>query len=288
MNYTTKRMDVRGLQYHVHQWGDSSNPALFMLHGWMDCGATYKFIAPKLVDKFHIVAPDLRGFGDTEHLANGYYFPEYFADLNVILDHYSPQTPVNLVGHSMGGQIALMYAGIQPQRVAKLLSLEAIGLPASEPSQAPHKYREWMTQILSDEPAKVYPHADSLKHSIYKGNPSLSVEMIEQLAILWGKPVGDDGAVMLKHDHAHRYTNPVRYSYQDAVEVWKEITARVGLVMAKESWMYRQFGEMGRIDEAKQILKIAEHDYFVVEDSHHMLHLEQPEATAECVLRFFS
>lgn len=288
MTLTTKKLDVRGLQYHIQEWGDSANPTLFMLHGWMDCGASFKFIAPLLTDRFHIVAPDLRGFGETEHVHNGYYFPDYFADLEVIVNHFSPQSPVNLVGHSMGGQIALMYAGIRPQRVSQLLSLESIGLPPSDSTDAPDKYRDWMNQTLSDEPSKVYPNIDFLKHSIHKGNPSLPAAMIDELAELWGRPVGDEGAVMLKHDHAHRYTNPVRYQHEDVLEVWKQINAKVGLVMAADSHMFQRFAIPERLDELKRILRISEQDYFVVEDSNHMLHLEQPEQTASCVLKFFS
>ena len=166
----SKKLDVRGLQYHVQEWGEPGSPLLVMLHGWMDCGATYKYMMPYLAEHFHVVAPDLRGFGETEHVAGGYWFPDYFADLEVLLDHYAPQGSVDLVGHSMGGNIALMYAGIRPERVKRVLSLEGIGMMPSDPGEAVGKYRQWMQQILSNAPSKVYPHAGMLKHSIYKGN----------------------------------------------------------------------------------------------------------------------
>jgi len=281
------KLNVRGLEYHVQEWGDSSKPSIFLLHGWMDCGATYKFAAQYLENDFHLIAPDLRGFGDTEH-AQGYWFPDYFADLEVLLDHYSPMSPVNLVGHSMGGNIALMYAGIRPERISRILSLEALGLPPTEASEAPNKYRKWMREILSGEPAKVYPNLSALQYSVHKGNPSLSPEMVEELAQLWGKPAGDDGTMMLKHDHAHRYGNPVRYSLEDTFECWKEITARVGIVMADASSFYQRFAQFGRLEEACDILRVHQQDNFIVQDAGHMLHIEQPEATAECIRTFFS
>ena len=279
---------MRGLQYHVQEWGEPELPTLFMLHGWMDCGATYKYMAPWLQDHFHIIAPDLRGFGETDHDPNGYWFPDYFADLEVLLQHYSPDSKVNLLGHSMGGNIALMYAGIRPERVARVLSLEGLGLPPSEPGAATGKYRQWMQQVLSDEPSKVYPNANLLKHSIYKGNPSLPDEIIEDLAELWGRPVGDGGAVMLKHDHKHRYANPVRYVYEDVQEIWKATEAKAGLVMAADSPHYEMFNASGRIDQARAALRVAADNYYMVKNSNHMLHLEQPEATAKCILHFFS
>ena len=288
MDFKTHKIEVRGLQYNIQEWGDSSKPSLFLLHGWMDCGASFQFMAPMLVDHFHLIAPDFRGFGESEHAAGGYYFPDYFADLDVIIERFSPQAPANLVGHSMGGQIALMYAGIRPNRVANLLSLEAIGLSETESDHAPKKYRQWMTQILSNEPSKIYPDSNSLKRSINAGNPTLSTEMVEQLAELWGRPVGGDGAMMLKQDHAHRYANPVRYNFEDTVEVWKQISARVGLVMAADSYFHSQYTESGRLNFARDLLSIKEADYFLIEECNHMLHLEKPEQTAYSILQFFT
>ena len=189
----SQKLDIRGLQTHVQEWGELGLPKLFMLHGWMDCGATYKYMMPFLSQHFHVIAPDLRGFGESQHDPNGYWFPDYIADLEVLLDHYSPTGKVNLAGHSMGGNIVLMYAGIRPDRVARVLSLEGLGLPPSQPSDAVGKYQQWMREILSDEPSKIYPNANMLKHSIYKGNPTLPDHIIEELADLWGSPVGDDG-----------------------------------------------------------------------------------------------
>ncbi|NND82851.1 MAG: alpha/beta hydrolase [Gammaproteobacteria bacterium] len=285
---SSQKLDVRGLQYHIQEWGDPSKPLLVLLHGWMDCGATYKYVAPDLVENFFLVAPDLRGFGETEHVPGGYYFPDYFADLEVILNHYSPNAPVNLVGHSMGGNIALMYAGIRPERIARVMSLESLGLMPTEPKDAVEKYRRWLREIVSAEPAKVYPHAGFLMQSIHKGNPSLPDAVIEELAELWGRPVGDDGAWMLKHDHAHRYANPVRYMHEDVEEIWQQISARVGLVMAEHSMQYRGYTEAGRLSRARELLRISDDDYYLIENCNHMLHLEQPAQTAAAIKQFFS
>ncbi|GAA6140079.1 alpha/beta hydrolase [Arenicella sp. 4NH20-0111] len=278
---------VRGLRTHIQEWGDPSNPTIFMLHGWMDCGATYQYMAKYLEQDFHLVAPDLRGFGETEH-APGYWFPDYLADLEVILDHYAPNESVQLVGHSMGGNIVTMYAGLRPERVGKVLILEALGLAPTEPSEAPEKYRRWMNEILSEEPSKVYPTAQMLRMSIYAGNPTLPSDKIDDLVTMWGRPFGDYGALQLKADHKHRYANPVRYNFDDVLEIWKQVQAKVGLVMADKSWMFRRFGKSGRIEQAKDVLRIADENYWVVNEAAHMLHIEQPEQTADTVKAFFS
>lgn len=278
---------VRGLRTCIQEWGDPAKPTIVLLHGWMDCGASFDYMANYLGDEFHLVAPDLRGFGDTEH-APSYWFPDYFADLDVILDKYSPAQPCNLVGHSMGGNIVTMYAGIQPQRVDKVLILEALGMPPTEPNEAPGRYRRWLREIVTDEPSKVYPNVEVFKMSIRKGNPSLSEDVVDDLVQLWGKPHGKNGAMQLKHDHKHRYANPVRYNFDDVLAVWEQVSARVGLVMAEQSWMYQRFSESGRIEQAKDVLNIVEQDYSLVRDSAHMLHIEQPEQTAKCVRQFFA
>ena len=282
-----KTLNIRGLNYHIQEWGKPEKALIVLLHGWMDCGATFKFMADYLTQDYYLVAPDWRGFGNTEH-APGYWFPDYFADLEVILDHYSPHAPANLVGHSMGGNIALMYAGIHPHRVSKVLSLEALGMAPTISQEAPEKYRRWMREITSQEPSKVYPNFDTLCYSVHKGNPDLEPEVVIELAYLWGEAYGDAGAYRLKHDHAHRYANPVRYNFDDVLAVWKEVTAKVGLVMATRSNFYQRFTQLGRMDEASKVLRINETDYYEVPDCGHMLHIEQPKSTAECILKFFA
>ena len=282
----TKTLNIRGLNYHIQEWGDSSKPLLILLHGWMDCGATYRYVAEHLSEDYFLVAPDLRGFGETDH-ASSYWFPDYFADLDKLLDHYSPHHAANIVGHSMGGNIALMYAGIQAHRVNKVMSLEALGMAPTAPKEAPEKYRRWMREITSEEPTKIYPSFDALCFSVHKGNPQLQPDTIVELAHMWGEPVGDEGAYKLKHDHAHRYANPVRYNFDDVLECWRQITAKVGLVMATESTFYKRFAQFGRLDESKLELNVADSDYFEVSGCGHMLHIEKPQVTAEAILSFF-
>lgn len=282
----TTKLAVRGLDYHIQEWGDPNNPSLFLLHGWMDCGASFKFVAECLQDDFHVVAPDLRGFGNTQH-ANGYWFPDYFADLEVILNHYAPARPVNLLGHSMGGNIVLHYAGIQPERVRKVMSLESLGAVDTKPEDAVDRYRRWLREIGSDEPSRIYPNEMMFRNSLRKGNPALNEDMITELVELWGERIDDSGAMRLKHDHAHRYTNPVRYNFSDTLAIWREIRARVGIVMAQQSRMYHHFQSIGRIAQARELLAVADADYTVIEESAHMLHLEQPQATAQAIRAFF-
>ena len=152
---------LRGLDYHVQIWPGAASatlPPLVLLHGWMDVAASYQFMVDAFSQAFAagrtIVAPDWRGFGLTRHqfaasAPDHYVFADYLADLDFLLDHFEPGQAVDLVGHSMGGNIAMLYAGVRPERIRKLVNLEGFGMPASRPSQAPGRYAKWMDELKS-------------------------------------------------------------------------------------------------------------------------------------------
>ena len=108
---TSLFIDIRGLRYHIRSWGDNDAPKLFMLHGWMDVSASFQFTVDALKGDWHVLAPDWRGFGLTDWAPADYWFPDYVADLDVLLNLLSHDEPATIVGHSMGGNIAGLYAG---------------------------------------------------------------------------------------------------------------------------------------------------------------------------------
>ena len=142
---------LRTIPYHVRQWGTPrpGQPPLVLVHGWMDVAASYQFVVDAFAEDRHILAPDWRGFGlSGSGGVDSFWIPDYLADLDFLLDHYAPGQAVDLVGHSMGGHIAMLYAGIRPARIHRLVNLEGFGMPATRPSQAPGRYAEWMDLSL--------------------------------------------------------------------------------------------------------------------------------------------
>ena len=101
---------VRGLRMHLTRWPGADPQPIVLLHGFMDTGDTFQFLVDELPASRTFVAPDWRGFGRSGWPVDGYWFPDYFGDLDALLDVLSPGAPVALVGHSMGGNIAMMYA----------------------------------------------------------------------------------------------------------------------------------------------------------------------------------
>ena len=132
-------MPIRNLQYHVQIWGEPApgRIPLVMVHGWMDVAASYQFVVDAFSQDHYVIAPDWRGYGKTPAGgADNFWFPDYLADLDFLLDHYAPDGQVNLVGHSMGGNVVMLYGGVRPERIRRLVNLEGFGMPAT-PAQAP-------------------------------------------------------------------------------------------------------------------------------------------------------
>ena len=149
-------LPVRGLRYHIREWGEPGAPILFLFHGWMDVSASFQFLVDALRERWHIVAPDWRGYGQSARPTDApgvesYWFADYVADLEAIIDHYQPEGQVTLVGHSLGANVVCLYAGIRPERVRRVVDLEGFGMSASKASQAPRRYARWLDE-LKDKP----------------------------------------------------------------------------------------------------------------------------------------
>lgn len=278
-------LKINGFDYHIRHWGDQNKPALFLLHGWLDCGLTFQFLAELLEDQYHLIAPDWRGFGDSSHSLEGYWFPNYFADLDALLEHYSKDKPADIFGHSMGGIVSLGYAGIRPQRINRLLAVEALGLRESKPEQARERYVKWLDQLRDDQSVKTYENLDMIMKRIRTDNPRITPERAEFVAKAWTRFLPEKNAYALRADMKHRRVNPTLYRHAEYRTLWQNITAPVYMVYADESWIYKDYIESGRLQDAEDNIKIEQS--FVIEQSGHMIHYDQPERLAEIVKQVF-
>jgi pimeloyl-ACP methyl ester carboxylesterase len=167
--------EIRRLRYHVRHWPGDPARRIVLLHGWMDVSASFQFLVDALAGNWDVYAPDWRGYGLTDwgH-SDCYWFPDYIADLEALLEAFHADAAVNLVGHSLGGNVAALYAGIRPERVARLVNLEGFGLAATTPDQAPGRYRRWLDELHAPPSLKPYADFDALADRLQKGNPRLS------------------------------------------------------------------------------------------------------------------
>ncbi len=280
-------------------------PPMVLLHGWMDVAASYQFMVDAFSSAFaqgrRIIAPDWRGFGQTlprqgdaslAPSARNYWMPDYLADLDFLLDHYVQGQPVDLVGHSMGGNIAMTYAGVRPERIRKLVNLEGFGLPVSQPDEAPQRYAKWMDELKSlqrgELDLKGYDEAGGVARRLMKTNPRLSPDKAAWLASHWSRPDAD-GKWRILGDAAHKVTSANLYQVEETLAIYRSISAPLLAVEASDDslalwWKARyslaQYHE--RLTQVKNA-RIA-----VIENAGHMVHHDQPEHLASLIEDFLN
>ena len=269
---------IRDLKYRMHSWGDPNGLPVFLLHGWTDVGMSFQFVADYMDEGWYLLAPDWRGFGDTQWQSGGYWFPDYLADLDALIDHYSPLHPVRLIGHSMGGNVAWLYAGIRPQRVTHAVSLDVYGLPESSPDKAPAHYAMWLDQLKKKQTFSGYTDIDGVIERILKLAPQMDADKASFLARHWCDE-DSKGTFQLKHDPAHKRLNPILYRRSEARSCWREISAKVLLVLASEPLFYQRYEKEGYQSELNE--DIRQFRQALIKNTGHMMHLEQPAQLAD-------
>ena len=279
------RHHVRGVDYRVCEWGDPDRAPVFFLHGWGDVASTFQFVADELDEEIRIVAPDWRGFGKSGQSGPAYWFPDYLADLDALLDIYSPHAPVVLVGHSMGANVAGLYAGALPDRVAAFVNIEGFGLAPTDPSSAPENYRRWIERGRVGERFSTYASYADLAARLTGRNPRLTDARALFVAEQWAS-VDQDGVVRLRADAAHKLPNAVLYRRDEAEACWQAVTARVLLVTGKETDFKPAVKSWLDPDLTRHPFHGAPTE--VVPNAGHMVHFDAPEALAAILGRFLA
>jgi len=292
---------IRGLSYHVHSWGDAAlatpeRVPLVLLHGWMDVGASFQFLVDALAEaegfERHVIAPDWRGFGLTEAPgADTYWFPDYLGDLDALLDALLPATrypAIDLLGHSMGGNVVMSYAGLRPQRIRRLVNLEGFGLPATKPQHAPKRLVQWLDDLKTPQSLREYDSLDEVAARLLKNNPLLTPDKAAWLAPHWARRTAD-GRWHILGDPAHKRVNPVLYRVDEVLETWKLITAPLlwaeGDLTDTSKWWGHRYSKdefYTRLAAVPKVRKV------VLSPCGHMLHHDQPQALAAHLRAFLA
>ena len=261
------------------RWGDSSLPPLLALHGWLDNAATFDALAPLLSRRWQVVALDLRGHGCSSHIAAGawYHYVDYFDDIRATIDHCGwPR--VDLLGHSLGGTLASLFAALYPERVGELLLIEALGPLTRTLDDALPQLRRALDQhaaFAARRPLRVFPTLDEAVAARMLAN-DLS-EAAARAIVTRGVDKVDGGHVW-SSDPRLTLVSPQRYTEDEVLAMLGAVRARTTLVLADPATSYLPSAMMdaraGRVDDIR-VVRLP---------GHHHLHLENAAAVADVLL----
>ncbi len=286
---------IRNLSYHVRVWGEPAPDKipLVLLHGWMDVAASYQFVVDALSPAHYVIAPDWRGFGQTSTSgADNFWFPDYLADLEFLLDHYAPAAQVNLVGHSMGGNVAMLYAGVRPERIRRLVNLEGFGMPATTPDQAAGRYVKWIDELKKlqrgEMALKDYDSVAGVARRLMRTNPRLGADKANWLAQHWAQQNAQGKWAILGHA-AHKVSSAQLYRLDETLEIYRRISMPVLAVEAADDSLSLWWkGEFTLAQHHQRLKMVPQVEMARVENAGHMLHHDQPEVLAGLIERFIA
>jgi len=277
------------LKLHFWDWGGAaggdggSKPVLVLVHGARDHARSWDRVAEAFAGDFRVIAPDLRGHGDSSWATGAMYgTAEHILDLATLADIVGG-APLYLVGHSLGAATALQYAGIFPERVKKLVAIEGFAPPPrlAAPKPLHERLRNWIEGVRECErrtPHR-YPGLDAACERMTKENPYLSPETARHLT-LHGSNWNPDGTLTWKFDNYMRALSPYSFRMDDAMEIWRGIRCPVLLFRGLDSWS-EDPAKAGRIQA------IPDYRLIEVPTAGHWVHHDQPEVVIDAMRRFF-
>lgn len=272
------------LKMHYVDWGNPDKPLMILVHGGRDHCRNWDWTALELRKHYHVIAPDLRGHGDSDWAVGGSYaMVDYVLDLAQLIGAMGNQ-PVTLIGHSLGGGIVLQYTGVFPDTVTKVVSIEGLGPPPSMIRNTPAHDRmsHWIgeMQTLSRRNVREYATIDEALARMREANPHLSVEQARLLTI-HGVRRNENGTYSWKFDNYVRATSPYMFSLSDAMEIWERITCPTLVIRGGESWT-GEWDKDGRTDAFRNA------DVVTIAKAGHWVHHDQLDNFLSVVKKFLA
>jgi pimeloyl-ACP methyl ester carboxylesterase len=229
----------QGLRLHYADWGNEDAPLMLLVHGGRDHCRSWDLIARSLQPHFHVLAPDLRGHGDSDWTKGGSYsLTEYVYDLSRLVRGTAADR-VTMIGHSMGGMVGLIYAGTFPDQVSALVVLDGVTvLPNAKRAPAHERIAIYVGQLgkLEDREPRRYRTIEEAAAQMRAKNTRLSSELAQHLAA-FGVRRNSDDTYSWKFDPYQRAMAPHRLSGDEHVSLWSRITCPTLLLHAEESFL---------------------------------------------------
>jgi pimeloyl-ACP methyl ester carboxylesterase len=242
------------LRLHYVDWGNPDAPPLVLLHGARDHCRNWDWLAARLSKHWHVIAPDLRGHGDSQWSLDGHYGMEaYVYDLFRLVEEQQ-LAPLRLVGHSLGGNICLRYTGIYPDMIHKVVAIEGIGpSPVAIAQEAQltiaERLQKWFAEQsdMSARTVRRYPTIEAAAQRMQQANQHLSMEQAQHLT-QHGVRRNDDGSYSWKFDPYLNSWSPVDITREQIGTLWARITCPTLMIYGNDSWASNP-AEDGRIKQ---------------------------------------
>jgi pimeloyl-ACP methyl ester carboxylesterase len=288
------RVLANGLEHRVLEWPAVGEPragaaasTVVLVHGYMDAAGTWDRVAPALAaEGLRVLAPDMRGFGEGARAPSGsyYHFPDYVADVAELLAVLSPDRPVALVGHSMGGTITTLYSGAFPERVARLANLEGLGPPDNPFEVGPTRMRTWIEGLRAVRARGEAPpmRREDARRRLVTNHSTVPRDVLDhRLPHLVREVTDAEGAqrVVWRFDPLHRTTSPVPFFAKLFVEFARRITCPVLFVSGGPTGYHVP-------DEEERLAAFASLERAELDGAGHMLHWTRPAELAALLLKF--
>lgn len=228
------------LRLHYVDWGNDDAPPLLLIHGGRDHCRNWDWVAESLRDDYHIIAPDLRGHGDSQWMVGGAYsIIDYVYDIAQLV-RQTKLAPLTVMGHSLGGSVSLLYTGLYPDTVTRLISIEGMGSYRAGPGQREivhGKLQHWVENLrqLSGRIPRRYATLEDAFHRMQTENPHLSSDQARHLTI-HGSNQNEDGTYSWKFDNYVRIFAPLGLNFEETQELYGRISCPTLLVYGEESW----------------------------------------------------
>jgi len=278
---TSHKYISQRLRLHYSEWGDADAPVLLLLHGLHDHSRTWDRVAQEFAINCRVIAPDLRGHGDSDWvLGSGYDYLDYLYDVHQLIRQLGIGRVV-LVGHSLGGAIAAQFAAVYPEHVERLVLIEALGIWEEGDTSAVHmRVRQWIesTHALAARHPRRYATMAQALARMRQANPNLSDEQSDHLT-RHGVLQNEDGTYSWKYDNYTYNFAPGGFSRDDLTALWQRIQCPVLIINANDGLPFR-------IGHDDTLMFLADARVHVLSPAGHWVYHDRPDETVALIRKF--